>query len=124
MPVQEIMQGINQSGVRIKMSRNVKRGNLEYDHEELLEEMQYADLDPEKYSEETSLTIARLDTTKVNYELIKLLLYLDDKKSGSPYSEIEGAVFGFYQAGNNKTPRSFIRQSYFATEKDIASFHY
>ena len=92
----KITQGNNQSGVRIKMSRNVKRGNLEYDHEELLEEMQYADLDPEKYSKETSLTIARLDTTKVNYELIEsLLLYLDDKKSGSPYSEIEGAVLIF-----------------------------
>ena len=33
----KITQGNNQSGVRIKMSRNVKRGNLEYDHEEHFE---------------------------------------------------------------------------------------
>jgi ATP-dependent RNA helicase DHX29 len=92
----KITHGNNQNGVRIKMARNMKRGNLEYNHEELLEEMQYADLDPEKYSKETCLSVARLDTTKVNYELIEtLLLHLDDKKHGSAYSEIEGAILIF-----------------------------
>jgi ATP-dependent RNA helicase DHX29 len=83
------------SEVKIRVARNVKRGDAYYNHEEAVDEVELSGLNRSKYSDRTCIAVARMDTSRVNFEIIeRLLLWLDDSK-GSKYAGIEGAVLVF-----------------------------
>ena len=81
--------------VKINMARNTKRGDMLYRLQNDIDEITLSGLDLSKYSERTCITVARLDTSKVNCELIERVLYWLDNAQESKYAGIEGAILVF-----------------------------